>query len=340
MRELNSYLAWLSGDGGDRNPPRDNGPPDDQSLWDSYSQAVTRAVRAVSPAVVSVENYRASRAPRRELPRGTGSGFVFTPDGFVLTNSHVVRRATRMAVTLHDGRRVPAQLIGNDPETDVAVLRIEGDGLHAVTLGDSSRLQVGQLVIAIGNPYGFQSTVTAGVVSALGRSLRSVNGRLIEDVIQTDAALNPGNSGGPLVDSRGSVIGINTAVILPAQGICFAVGINTAKAVAYKLLRDGRVRRGRLGITGQNVALVRATVRSLGIEQATGVLVLAVQEGSPADAADILPGDVMVDVGGNAILGVDDLHRFLIDDRIGQPTAVTVVRGPELIRLTITPNEG
>lgn len=308
-------------------------------LWDAYSRAVTGAVDRVGPTVVSVENYRRSPQRRGELPRGSGSGFVMTPDGFVLTNSHVVHRASRIGVTLHDGQRVDAELIGEDPTTDIAVLRIDAPELEVASLGDSRTLKVGQLVIAIGNPYGFQSTVTAGVVSALGRSLRSVTGRLIEDVIQTDAALNPGNSGGPLVNSRGEVVGVNTAVILPAQGICFAVGINTAKTVALQLLRHGRIRRGRLGVTGQNVSLTRRLVRLHGLEQETGVLVLSVQEASPADQANVLPGDVIVRFDDAPVSGVDDLHRLLIEDQIGVPSTVAVLRGAELKQLPIVPVE-
>ena len=260
----------------------------DAGLLDSYSRAVTAAVERVSPSVVNVEVHQAQRqatAERRSGEprerRGGGSGFVFTPDGLILTNSHVVHDATRIEVTLADGRRAPAHTIGDDPATDLAVIRIDASGLQAVPLGDSQQLRPGQMAIAIGNPYGFQSTVTAGVISALGRSLRSYSGRLIEDVIQTDAALNPGNSGGPLVDSRGQVIGVNTATILPAQGICFAIGINTAKFVASRLLRDGRIRRSYIGVSAQTVPIHRRVVRFYGLARETGVVVVGIEDRQP-----------------------------------------------------------
>lgn len=339
MRSHGPRQYWLADEGGAHPVPAPEPSGGEGHLWDAYSRAVTGAVDKVGPTVVSVENYRRSPQHRGELPRGSGSGFVMTPDGFVLTNSHVVHRASRIGVTLHDGQRVDAELIGEDPATDIAVLRIDVPELEMASLGDSRTLKVGQLVIAIGNPYGFQSTVTAGVVSALGRSLRSVTGRLIEDVIQTDAALNPGNSGGPLVDSRGQVVAVNTAVILPAQGICFAVGINTVKTVALQLLRHGRIRRGRLGVTGQNVSLARRVVQTHRLDQETGVLVLSVQEASPADRANVLPGDVIVRFDDAPVSGVDDLHRFLIEDQIGVTSTVAVLRGAELKQLPIVPVE-
>ncbi len=339
MHSLGPQPHWLSDDGTARSDPAPEPSAGDQHLWDAYSRAVTGAVDKVGRSVVSVENYRRSPQRRGELPRGSGSGFVITPDGFVLTNSHVVHRASRIGVTLQDGHRVDAELIGEDPATDIAVLRIDAAHLDVAQPGDSQALKVGQLVIAIGNPYGFQSTVTAGVVSALGRSLRSITGRLIEDVIQTDAALNPGNSGGPLINSRGEVVGVNTAVILPAQGICFAVGINTAKTVALQLMRRGRIRRGQLGITAQSVPLARQVARAHRLEQDTGVLVLSVQEASPADRADVLPGDVIVRFDDAPVSGVDDLHRLLIEDRIGIAAEIHVLRGVELKEIRIVPVE-
>ena len=309
----------------------------DQDLLDAYSQAVTGAAERVGPAVVSVEvRHQVERRnrPPRDVP-GHGSGFVFTPDGFILTNSHVVHDATRIEVAFPDGRRVRAELVGDDPDSDVAVIRVEPDSLTAAELGDSGTLRVGQLVIAIGNPLGFQSTVTAGVVSALGRSFRSTTGRLIDDVIQTDAALNPGNSGGPLVDARGRVVGVNTAVILPAQGICFAVGINTAKFVTGELMRHGRIRRGRIGVAGQTVPLLRLAQRAHGLDARSGVLVTGVEPDSPAERAGLRAGDVIVGFEGQPVTGIDDLHRLLTADRIGARTPVVVLRGAERLELPI-----
>ena len=310
-------------------------------VLDAYSQAVTGAAERVGPAVVSVDvRHRVARRgrPAREVP-GHGSGFVFTPDGFILTNSHVVHDATRIEAAFADGRRVGAQLVGDDPETDVAVLRVEPGTPAAAELGDSGTLRVGQLVIAIGNPLGFESTVTAGVVSALGRSFRSVTGRLIDDVIQTDAALNPGNSGGPLVDSRGRVIGVNTAVILPAQGICFAVGINTAKVVTGQLIRHGKIRRGRIGVAGQNVPLLRLAQRAHGLDAKSGVLVTGVEPNSPAQRAGLTSGDIIVAFDGKPVAGIDDLHQLLVTERIGAPTTVVVLRKADKLELAIVPDE-
>lgn len=334
MRSFDTVFTPISGDGDLGHGPPPEFPPSDDAIWDAYSRAVVGASERVGPAVVSVENFRSRTGRGRQ---GTGSGFVFTPDGFVLTNSHVVRGAKRIEITRPDGERDRAAVVGEDPDTDVAVVRMNGTPSAVATLGDSKTLRVGQLVIAIGNPLGFQSTVTAGVVSALGRSLRATTGRLIDDVIQTDAALNPGNSGGPLVDARGTVIGINTAVILPAQGICFAVGINTAKMVAGQLIRFGRVRRGKLGIGVQNVRLNAAGAHRHGLTQEGGLLVTSVEEAGPSDRADVLPGDVIVAFDGRPVTGMDDLHRILIEERIGVASRMTVLRGAELLSLEVIP---
>ena len=315
---------------------------DDDSLLDAYSRAVTGAVERISPSVVNIEVHAAAGRTRSGEPRerrGGGSGFVFTPDGLILTNSHVVHDARRIEVTLADGRRMPASAIGDDPASDLAVVRVDEPGLTAAALGDSQQLRVGQLVVAIGNPYGFQSTVTAGVVSALGRSLRSYSGRLIDDVIQTDAALNPGNSGGPLVDSAGRVVGVNTATILPAQGICFAIGINTAKFVSSRLLRDGRIRRSYIGVSAQTVPIHRRVVRFYDLPKETGVVALSIEEKSPAQRAGVREGDVIVALEGHPVAGVDDLHRVLTDVRVGVSCSLTVLRRTEKLELRIVPEE-
>lgn len=328
--------------------------PGDDSLLDAYSTAVTGAVERMSPSVVNIEVHQAvpgngtgrtrSGEPQNKERRGGGSGFVFTPDGLILTNSHVVHDAVRIAVTMNDGRRMPATVIGDDPASDLAVIRLDqphsGEpGLTAAALGDSQRLRVGQIVIAIGAPYGFQSTVTAGVVSALGRSLRSYSGRLIDDVIQTDASLNPGNSGGPLVDSAGRVVGVNTATILPAQGICFAIGINTAKFVASRLLRDGRIRRSYIGVSAQTVPVHRRVVRFYDLPKEMGVVVLGVEENSPAKRAGLREGDIIVALEGQPVAGVDDLHRVLTDVRVGVSCSLTVLRWTEKLELKVVPEE-
>jgi len=316
--------------------------PSDAHLLDAYSRAVIGAVEKISPAVVNIEVHQSVRSRRRAEPQerhGGGSGFVFTPDGLILTNSHVVHDASRIEVTVADGRRFPARIIGDDRATDLAVIQIDGSGLTAVGLGDSQALRVGQLVIAIGNPYGFQSTVTAGVVSALGRSLRSYSGRLIEDVIQTDASLNPGNSGGPLVASDGRVVGVNTATILPAQGLCFAIGINTAKFVASRLLRDGRIRRSYIGVSAQTVPIHRRLVRYYELLKETGVVVLSTEPNSPAQRAGLREGDVIIALEGQPVAGVDDLHRLLTEVRVGARSELTVLRGTEQLHLAIVPEE-
>jgi S1-C subfamily serine protease len=298
----------------------------DTELLDAYSQAVVGAADKVCASVVTVEAFRRIHEPaRRREARGGGSGFVFTPDGFVLTNSHVVSGAAKIDVIFSDGKRLAAELVGDDPDTDLAVLRVRNGKLPFIELGDSSALKVGQLVIAVGNPYGFQCTVTAGVVSALGRSFRSDSGRLIDNIIQTDAALNPGNSGGPLVNSRGEVIGVNTAVILPAQGLCFAIPANTAKYVAGILIQEGRVTRGVIGIAAQNVELTR---------QGSGILVIAIEGGSPADRAGVMEGDVIVGYDGQPVSGIDDLHRLM---RVGVKAPLEVLRGSEKLTIDIVP---
>ena len=319
----------------------------DAALLDAYSTALTSAVERISPSVAHIEVHQKARRTRAGEPfegQGGGSGFVFTPDGLILTNSHVVHDAARIAVTLAEGRRMPATLIGEDPASDLAVIRLERPqfdepGLVAAELGDSQKLRVGQIAIAIGAPYGFQSTVTAGVVSALGRSLRSYSGRLIDDVIQTDASLNPGNSGGPLVDSAGRVIGVNTATILPAQGICFAIGINTAKFVASRLLRDGRIRRSYVGISGQTVPVHRRVVRFFDLPRETGAMVQHVEDNSPAKRAGLREGDVIIALESQPVAGVDDLHRLLTEVRVGVSCLVTVLRWTEKMELKVVPEE-
>jgi S1-C subfamily serine protease len=313
----------------------------DPALLDAYSQAVVSAAEKISPSVVKIDAVhlaRTSSGNSREQPGG-GSGFVFTPDGLILTNSHVVHGAKRIAASLSDGRQFPAHTIGDDPATDLAVIRIDAPSLAAAPLGDSQRLRVGQLVIAIGNPYGFQYTVTAGVVSALGRSLRSYSGRLIDDVIQTDASLNPGNSGGPLVTSDGSVVGVNTATIMGAQGLCFAIGINTAKFVAGRLLRDGKIRRSYIGVEAQTLPLHRRLVRFYDLPQESGVVVISVQDPGPAKRAGLREGDVILALDGKPVAGVDDLHRLLTDARVGVTSTLTVLRRTEKLELKVLPEE-
>ena len=307
-------------------------PDNDQALLDAYSAAVIHAVEQVGPAVVRVQ-----------AGHGGGSGVVFTPDGFILTNSHVVgppkagRDERALTITLPDGRSLAADLIGQDTDTDLAVLRIDGSRLPWARLGDSKSVRVGQVAIAIGNPYGFDHSVTSGVVSALGRSLRARSGRLMDDIIQTDASLNPGNSGGPLVTTTGEMIGINTAMIMPAQGICFAIASNTVRFVASRLMRDGRIRRSRIGVAGQQTTIPRALARANQIAVSSGVLVASIEERSPAARGGILLGDVILGLGGTPVSGIDDLHRLLTDERIGTPTPLVVLRQGERRELTVVP---
>jgi len=317
----------------------------DRELLDAYSAAVTDVVERVTPAVVHLEVIvptppRRGRGRQREGPAtASGSGFVFASDGFVLTNSHVVERATRMWATTADGSRCRAELVGADPDTDLAVIRIDGSGFATAPFGDSSRLRPGQLVIAIGNPLGFESTVTAGIVSALGRTMRAQSGRLIDSVIQTDAALNPGNSGGPLVSSRGEVVGVNTAIIAGAHGICFAVPSSTAQLVIPQLIREGRVRRAFIGVSGQSVRLSRRRVQVSHLAGSSGVLVTELVEGGPADVSGVKVRDVILEVSGSVVTSVDDLHRVLTQERIANETTISVLRNGQLLSLPITPRE-
>jgi S1-C subfamily serine protease len=306
----------------------------DADLLDAYSRAVTGAVARVSPAVVHLQTQRSADSERRG---GSGSGVIFTSDGLLITNSHVIHGAAAVAATLTDGRSLPAYIVGDDPDTDLAVLQLHADGLVHAPFGDSGAMRVGQLAIAIGNPLGFECTVTAGVVSALGRSLRSYAGRLIDDVVQTDAALNPGNSGGPLVTSKGEIVGINTAIIPMAQGLCFAIASNTARFVVGELLRHGRVRRSYIGLGGQTMALPRRVARFHGLAGESGVRVMAVEADSPAAKCGLREGDVIVAYDGAPTPGIDGLHRLLTAERIGAPALLTVLRGAEKREIAITP---
>src|SRR5688572_29789930 len=314
----------------------------DAALLDAYSNAVINAVEQVGSAVVRVE-----------AASGAGSGVIFTPDGFILTNNHVVGQPAdrsrqssgdqgaglHLKVTLPDGRSLQADLIGRDADTDLAVLRIDGSHLPFARLGNSKSVRVGQVAIAIGNPYGFDHSVTSGVVSALGRSLRSRSGRLVDDIIQTDASLNPGNSGGPLVTTSGEVIGINTAMIMPAQGICFAIASNTVRFVASRLMRDGRIRRSHIGIAGQQTTIPRALARANHIAVSSGVLVASIEEDSPAARSGLRTGDVIVALGTTTVSGIDDLHRLLTEERIGTPTPLVVMRSGERRQIVVVPAE-
>jgi len=302
--------------------------PDDAVLLDAYSSAVIHAVETVGPAVVKID-----------AGPGGGSGVLFTPDGLILTNCHVVEKSAQLTVVMTDGRSLRADLIGQDADTDLAVIRVDGSAMPFATLGDSRAVRVGQIAIAIGNPYGFHHSVTAGVVSALGRSLRARSGRLMDDIIQTDAALNPGNSGGPLVTTRGEVIGVNTATILPAQGLCFAIASNTARFVAARLIRDGRIRRSYVGLAGQTVPIPRAVARENQLAVTSGVFVVSVEPNSPAAAAGVKDGDVLLAFAGIPVTGVDDLHRLLTEEKIGEPTAITFLRAARRRKITVIPAE-
>ncbi len=307
---------------------------DDDGSLDGYSRVVTAAVDRASPAVVGIE----VRVDGRRA--GSGSGFIATPDGFIFTNSHVVHGAREIEVALLDGRRYRALLVGDDPDSDLAVIRISGNDLTPIAFGDSAAIRPGQLAIALGNPFGLQTTVTAGIVSALGRTLRSQSGRLMDNIIQTDAALNPGNSGGPLVDSAGRVIGVNTAIVAAGQGICFAIAANTAKHIASLLIRDGKIARGYVGIAGSDVEIPRFLQRLHGLVQRRGILVQSVEAASPAARAGIEPGDIVIALGAEPVEGVDGLHRVLTGhERVDAPTSLTVLRRNERIQRTIIPSE-
>src|SRR5690242_11324840 len=323
-----------------QNAAQEPTPHDDQALLDSYSRAVTEVVDQVGPAVVRLAVRSADQTRAGQSRAASGSGVIVAPDGLILTNSHVAGAASRIEVTTADGQDLHARLVGDDPDTDLALIRVDEPAtLPSARLGDSKRLKRGQLVIAIGNPLGFESTVTTGVVSALGRSLRSRNGRLIDDVIQTDAALNPGNSGGPLVSSRGEAVGINTAVIMGAQGICFAVAANTASLVLGELVRHGRVRRAFIGIAAQQTAIPPLRRRAAGLIQDGAVMIGTVEADSAAERAGLRPGDIIVALDGIVIAGADDLVRALTGDKIGRSVAFDVLRGIERLTITAVPGE-
>jgi S1-C subfamily serine protease len=309
-----------------------------ENLLDAYSQAVVTVAERLGPTVVSIKTTQEvkARTPKGVVPfdmTGGGSGVIITPDGYILSNSHVVHNTKGLEVSLSDGRTLPAQVVGEDPDTDLGVIRIPASNLPTAVLGDSDKLKVGQLVVAIGNPFGFQATVTAGVVSATGRTMRGQTGRLIENIIQTDAALNPGNSGGPLVDSRGSVVGINTAIIQYAQGICFAIPINTARWVIGLLIRDGRIQRGYLGIMGQNKPLNKFELRRYSLNNESGVEVHQVVKESPAERAGIRVGDIIVSINENTLQSVDDIHRYLAKVAVGTSLNIAVLREGKKLEL-------
>jgi S1-C subfamily serine protease len=316
----------------------------DEPLLDAYSRTVSEVVARTGPSVVNIRMRQATGAARnngRDGPgaEGGGSGFIIAPDGYIVTNSHVVHGADKIEVTLADAQSFPALLVGDDPDSDLAVIRINGPKLPSARFGDSNRLRVGQIAIAIGSPYGFQQTVTAGVVSALGRTMRAQSGRLVDNIVQTDAALNPGNSGGPLMNSRGEVIGVNTAIIRPAQGICFAIASNTAELVAVWLIRDGRIRRSWIGISGQTAPIHPRISRHFRLKFNQGVLVLGTEPGSPAAEAGLLAGDLIVGFKGEGLGSIDDLQRRLVGGEIGHSSDLAVIRRTDLMTLPITPRE-
>ncbi len=331
MNSLVPELIWSDGDlpGAPAAPANRR----DEELLDSYSKTIAAVVNRVAPTVVNI------RVLSGERGQGGGSGFIVARDGFILTNSHVVQGANELEVTLHDSRVFPARVVGTDPETDLAVIRIDAPDIQHARLADSAQIRVGQIAVAVGSPYGFQQTVTAGIVSALGRSMRAESGRLMDEIIQTDAALNPGNSGGPLLNSAGEVIGVNTAVILPAQGICFAIASNTARFVTGWLIKDGYIRRSSIGVAGQNVPLHPRVVRFHKLPNDRGVLVMEVEPGSPAAVTGLQKGDTIVGFKGQAISTVDDLHKNLVASEIGVPSPLMFLRGTEKIFRMVVPRE-
>lgn len=336
--EVLKLLTYTGGDGAGQGGPRGSTAPTEAEALDAYSQIVVEVAERVSPAVAHIKVRREVATPSGPFTmEGSGSGVLIAPDGFLLTNSHVVQGVSGLQITLNNGETFPGEVVGKDPETDLSVVRIPGTGLPTATLGDSDKLRVGQLVIAIGNPLGFQTTVTAGVISALGRSLRGQSGRLIENIIQTDAALNPGSSGGPLMDSRGRVIGINTAIIQFAQGICFAIPVNTARWVAAALIREGKVVRGYLGIAGQPHLLPPPLVRRYKLPAPTGVMINWVAPGGPAARAGLREGDIILAIGPTTVATVDDLHRLLHREAIGQELPIALLRGESLHQVRVVP---
>lgn len=310
--------------------PEEEHTPDENDAMDAYSRVIVSVAEKMRPAVVNV---------RRRNGKGEGSGIVFTPDGFLLTNAHVVGDNERLRIRMMDGREVPGRLVGADPWTDIAVVKAEADGLPFGTFGDSEKLRVGQLVVAIGNPLGFESTVTAGVVSATGRTLRSITGHLVDNIIQTDAALNPGNSGGPLLDAKGRVVGINTAIIRPAQGICFAIPINMAQHILPQLMKHGRVVRGYLGLHGRRVPIPVTVARPYGLPNRSGVQVMAIETNAPADHAGLLEDDIIVGLGEQEVTSVDDLHKLLTSLPVDIPADLTFLREGRLMQRLVVPQE-
>lgn len=320
--------------------PSDQAHPggNDSSLLDAYSRTVSGAFQRAHAAVVHLE-VKLAKAEGRETGLGSGSGFFISPDGYLLTNSHVVHGASEIVVSLADGRRLGGELIGDDPDTDLAIVRVSAGDISHLPFADSDEVLPGQIAIAIGSPMGFQQTVTAGIVSGLGRSLRGASGRLIDNIIQTDASLNPGNSGGPLVNTHGQVIGVNTAVIRPAQGICFAIASNIARWVAGWLIKDGYVQRSYIGVAGQNVRLLRKLVRHYRLPAETGVLVATLEPNSPAARAGLFEGDIIVGFDDESIPTVDMLHKVLTGPRNSQFNTLSILRGSEHLRITIAPTE-